>query len=231
MLYGDRLTTTGIRKAFAEEIASLGGTVAETFDDGERLFIRSVLPAVREVRRDDRVRHGVALRATADEVWIHPYVFRQVCSNGAIVVQAVQSSRIDDISILAPDRAESAIREAVRACAGEETFAAVVNGMRSASEGEVDVVLAMMPFLARLSDRGDAARLLSQIVARFRGDADPSRFGLMNAVTSVARDTSDPETRWRLEEFGGEILAGGPPASAPEGIRSKPRTRAVSMTA
>jgi hypothetical protein len=29
----------------------------------------------------------------------------------------------------------------------------------------------------------------------------------MNAVTSVARDTRDPELRWRLEEFGGGIPA------------------------
>jgi hypothetical protein len=27
----------------------------------------------------------------------------------------------------------------------------------------------------------------------------------MNAVTSVARDTRDPELRWRLETFGGGI--------------------------
>jgi len=29
----------------------------------------------------------------------------------------------------------------------------------------------------------------------------------MNAVTSVARDTRDPELRWRLEELGGGIPA------------------------
>jgi hypothetical protein len=30
----------------------------------------------------------------------------------------------------------------------------------------------------------------------------------MNAVTSVARDTADPEVRWPLEEMGGGICAG-----------------------
>jgi hypothetical protein len=30
-------------------------------------------------------------------------------------------------------------------------------------------------------------------------------FGFMNAVTAVARDTRDPETRWRLEELGGAV--------------------------
>jgi hypothetical protein len=32
-------------------------------------------------------------------------------------------------------------------------------------------------------------------------------FGLVNAVTSVARDQKDPQVRWRLEELGGGILA------------------------
>jgi hypothetical protein len=29
----------------------------------------------------------------------------------------------------------------------------------------------------------------------------------MNAITSLARDTRDPERRWRLEELGGGMLA------------------------
>ncbi len=38
----------------------------------------------------------------------------------------------------------------------------------------------------------------------------------MNAVTSVARDTADPEVRWRLEEMGGGICAGHTPAPKPD---------------
>ena len=40
----------------------------------------------------------------------------------------------------------------------------------------------------------------------------------MNAVTSVARDTRDPETRWRLEELGGgiAILAARGPGRSPD---------------
>ncbi len=34
----------------------------------------------------------------------------------------------------------------------------------------------------------------------------------MNAVTSVARDTRDPVTRWRLEELGGQIAVTQPGA-------------------
>jgi hypothetical protein len=34
---------------------------------------------------------------------------------------------------------------------------------------------------------------------------DQSAFGVLNAVTSLARDTRDPETRWQLEELGGAL--------------------------
>lgn len=227
----DRLTTTAIQETFAEEITALGGTVAEVFDDGERLFARSVLTRVREVLPNDRVRDGVALRATGRDIWIHPYAFRQVCSNGAIIAHALQAGRIEDIDSLATDEAASAIREAVRACCVEEGFASVAEGMRSASEVRADLVLNLMPLLSRLSHRDTAARLLRDIMERFINDADSSRFGLMNAVTSVARDTSDPETRWRLEEFGGAILAGRPPSPASDGGWAKRPAEALSLMA
>ena len=36
---------------------------------------------------------------------------------------------------------------------------------------------------------------------------DPTYYGVMNAVTAVARETTDPETKWRVEQFGGSIPA------------------------
>jgi hypothetical protein len=47
----------------------------------------------------------------------------------------------------------------------------------------------------------------------------------MNAVTAVARETSDPETKWRLEEVGGSI-----PALARRSIRKEsPREELVAV--
>jgi hypothetical protein len=230
MLHDNRLTTTAIQAAFVEEITAIGGTVADIFDDGERLFVRSVLPRAREVLPKDRVQDGVALRATGGDVWIHPYVFRQVCSNGAIVAHAVQTRRIDGIDFLDPEQAESAIREALQACCAEECFTAFAQEMRSASEVQADLALNLMPLLSRLTDR-NAARFVRDIMFRFAKDADQSRFGLMNAVTSVARDTSDPEMRWRLEELGGGIAAGRLPTPASDGGRAKRPARVLQSIA
>src|SRR2546423_13575586 len=45
------LTTDEIRTVFADEIQRLGGKVHEAFDDGDRLFARSVLPSMKEIQR------------------------------------------------------------------------------------------------------------------------------------------------------------------------------------
>jgi hypothetical protein len=47
-------------------------------------------------------------------------------------------------------------------------------------------------------------------------------YALMNAVTAVARDEEDPETKWDLEELGGCV-----PALVPNGPR--PRDAAAEM--
>ena len=206
MMNQDWPTTTEIGTIFAEEIAEAGGTVTDRFEDGTRLLARSVLPGLREVGRDDRVQGGVAIRATDREIQVHPYLFRQVCSNGAIRAQAIQTWQVrceDDPGIVA-EAPLGELREAIRACCSEEAFSASVEQMRSAREIQADAALMMMPMISRLP-REMAVQFLTTIMGRFTEEGDHSRFGLMNAVTSVARDTRDPDLRWRLELLGGGV--------------------------
>jgi hypothetical protein len=92
--------------------------------------------------------------------------------------------------------------------------------MRESVNHNVNLMLNFMPMLARLSEQM-RAQVLPQILERFRSER-PSAFALMNAVTSVARDTRDPETRWRLEELGGGIAV-----RAAQGPRRTPGSAAV----
>jgi len=206
-------STSDISRAFADEITSLGGTVPDVYDDGERMFARGVLPADAEVRPGDHIRGGVALRVAGPQIQVHPYTFRQVCSNGAIAAQALESRRLERIEaaeVAAPTSDTGVVmidlRLAVRACAAPEAFAVTTRQMRSATEVEADLALNLLPVLARMPG-GMHQRWLSQILRRFSTDEDRSVFGLMNAVTSVARDVRDQDARWRLEELGGTIPA------------------------
>jgi len=208
-------TTDEIKTLFAEEIAAAGGVVSDTFDDRRRLFTRSVLPRLREVATGDRVQGGVALMATEGEVSVHPYVYRLVCKNGAIVAHAIQTRQIEGCDFVTPEEVIGAVREAIRECCADDAFSAAAEQIRSARQTQADFALALLPHLARLSPRV-AAPVADLILERFSQGSDRSRFGLMNAVTSVARDTADPEVRWRLEEMGGGICAGLTPVPRPD---------------
>jgi hypothetical protein len=204
------LVTADILAIFEEEIGARGGTVKDTYHDGTRLFTRSVLPQAREVGPKDRVQGGVALKATAEEAWVHPYVFRLVCKNGAIMAQATQTRHLTDLQSRSWEGAANAVREAVRDCCAEEAFAESARQMRSAREADADRAISMLPLLSNVLELGghDMATL---ILDQFFREGDQTRFGLMNAVTAVARDTREPELRWRLEELGGGIAVGWTP--------------------
>jgi hypothetical protein len=206
MAFHDELTTSEIATIFADEVAALGGSIPDTFNDGDRVFMRAILPNEREVQPNDRVQGGVALRATDDEVSIHPYVFRQVCQNGAIIAQSVQTRLIDrtDFSFDPDAEFAEALREAVRDCCEPAAFENASAAMRSSVHSPVDLALTLMPMLSRRPS-GFAPEIVRQIIDLFFKGERQSRFDLMNSLTAVARDTRDPETRWQLETIGGAV--------------------------
>jgi len=223
------LTTREISEIFADEVEAAGGRMSDVFDDGARIFLRAVLAGEKAVQPGDRVQGGVAVRATSDDIWVHPYVFRQVCSNGAIRAHAIETREIRRVDFSTEEQEEvaCALCEAIRACCRDEAFARGADEMRSArNSAEVDLALTMMPLFARLAQGAESRAVIRFIIDRFFADRDKSRFGLMNAVTSVARDTRDPEVRWRLEEFGGGIAAVvTKPKLAPARARAKKLVR------
>jgi hypothetical protein len=200
----DRPDSHSILEAFSEEIQTIGGRVTDSVEHEGKLYVRSTLDREAEVAPGDRMRAGIALRASDEQLYLHPYVFRLVCRNGAIFAQATQT-RI--ISLDGPIMDSlSALREAIHVCAQPEAFEKSLLDARGAMEREADLMLLYLPLLSRLP-REHFTALFATITRRFAEAGDGSRFGLMNAVTSTARDTRDPEVRWRLEELGAQVPA------------------------
>jgi hypothetical protein len=113
------------------------------------------------------------------------------------------------------------VREAVRTCCLEECFRVAVEHVRSSvRESTIDIAIMMLAQVSRVSSSG-GPRFQQEIMRRFFEAADHSRFGLMNAVTSVARDTRDPRVKWRLEKLGGAIAVARPVAPCPDGARAE----------
>jgi len=214
MSYSDSLTMERILEIFEEEASSHQGKVLESFNHGGTLFARSVLPQFEEIRVGDRLQSGVALRATQNALWVYPYVFRLVCRNGAIMARAAEGQEIAELGILPAFEAETLLRETIAACCQTEVFAATAEQMRSAAQRPFDLMLSMMPMLARLSKVD--SQIARQVLQRFVGDDDKTDYGFINAVTSTARDTQAHELRWKLEEFAGELILRTNPAPALE---------------
>ena len=208
MTIHDTLTTEAILDVFTAEVENCHGRVADTFHDGQRLIVRSLLPHVGDARPKDSMQGGLALRATDEELWLHPYLFRRVCRNGAVMAQAIESLHVECLGSYTLEEGTVMLREAIAQCAEEQVFTRSMHQIRTSATIEADTLLNLIPHLTHFR-RAGMERILGEILSRFSGERDRTVFGLMNAVTSVARDTQDPDDRWRLEEMGGGI--GSPP--------------------
>jgi hypothetical protein len=199
-----------ILEAFEQEVRDLGGTVRDVYAEGDLLYARAVLRDAIEVRPGDPIHGGVAVRTHDTEILVHPYTYRVVCTNGAISAFAAGSRVVERVEVAAPTSVVEAVlhdlRDAVRASAEPSALRVSVGAMRSAAEREADMLLQLLPVLPHVPP-DVRARVLRTIVRRFEAEDDGSTLGLVNAVTSVARDTPDPEMRWRLEALGGGMLA------------------------
>ena len=207
-------TTQDLLDAFTDEIAMAGGTVSDVLVDGQRLIARAVLPASAEVRVGDRVSAGVAIRAMSNEIVAHPYTLRQVCTNGAIAVDALESQHFERIHAettwslnYEASTMLTKVRDAVRACASPKAFATSVSDMQLAARSDAQIAIQLLLQSKYFADDAASVASYMDIVDRYRAGDDRSAFGVMNAVTSLARDTRDPEARWSLEQLGGSVPA------------------------
>jgi hypothetical protein len=205
------ITIPELRTTFVAAIEAAGGALHDEFSDAERLLIRATLPWIAEVRPSDPIQGGVAMRATLQDAVVLPYIVRQVCVNGAIAPQAIELQRVARLHELPAAVAREKVREAVELCARREFFAKFTHDVRAIVGGELlnppTMLIALLREQTGFPNGPAFVAAFTKIYAELIRSSDHSRFGLMNAITAVARDTRDPDTRWRLEELGGAVAA------------------------
>jgi len=217
---GIQISLSDVFGFFDQEIAGAGGSVREVYQDESCLFARSVLSPSLDIAPGDRMTGGVALRANQGNIYVHPYLFRVVCTNGAIMAQATQTRHIRWEKSRADFELELEVRSAIQSCCEPAAFITATDQVRGSMERNVDMLLTVSGLLGR-GHAGLSSELMTQIMRRFVESDDQSAFSLMNAVTSVARDTRDPGTKWRLEELGGSIPMFRSPQNQPPACREK----------
>lgn len=204
MFPSEGLSIANIKAIYIEEIEGVGGKLANCFEDDSWLFIRSVLPRLREVTPRDNVQGGVALRAISQDITVCPYVFRQLCANGAILAHVVDTQQVSQSAALTVAEKESMLRGAIQKSCADQVFAAAIDQLRLARRTPADLGLSLLPHLGELP-RELAQRVMDYVSDKWTKGPDRSQYGLMNTITSLARDTADPQQRWALEALGGEI--------------------------
>ena len=88
--------TQDIDATVVEELEFLGGTVSDRFDDGQRLFLRALLPMSDKVRPKDVVEGGIAVRTTGREIEVCPYLFAK---SAGTVRSCHRLPRLDESSV------------------------------------------------------------------------------------------------------------------------------------
>ncbi|MEM7453926.1 MAG: hypothetical protein AAF456_06170 [Planctomycetota bacterium] len=194
------LAPNSVHNLFSGRIEALGGKILSSHTGDACLYARSTMPLAENLQAGDRVNGGVAIRMLDHEVQVSPFVFRQICRNGAIMSRELGSCEIS-VDPLDPGKTQEEVLEAIDACVRPEVFENNVSNIRGTIGRPVDAGLALMV----LENRWQLGDLTRRIWHRLVRDRDRSKFGLMNAITSIARDEKDPEVKWKLELLGGRI--------------------------
>jgi len=188
-----------MQSGFQKAVAAQGGLVIDLLHAKDRLYARATIPVHDFVGPGDRMQRGVAMRASLQEARINPYLFRALCRNGHILPIPMGAHRLENIHFHEDGETAYFIREAVDSCCAEEVFSGALERIRQARKivDPLNGNPAIRHFLAH-------QKYYNEIKRRLEAEGG-SLFGLMNAITSLARDVEDPELQWTLEELGGRV--------------------------
>lgn len=202
----------------------------------ERLYVRALLPDLAaDITLDptnhnigpegggDIVQAGVEIRNSevgSGALHVSPFIWRLRCLNGLVIGQAGLSryhlgreqeesayAIYRDDTLRADDQAFwMKVRDAVGAALSEATFEAVVSDLRATLTGErVADPVAATERLAKTYDlnEGEQASVLRHLAT----GGDLSQWGVVNAVTSAAKEADDFARQAELEVLGGALVA------------------------
>jgi hypothetical protein len=197
--------TTAIA-AFKAAIAPLGGAIKNQNDTPQRAYCRAVLPVTEEVRPKDLLKPGVAIRASGLAIYVIPYVFREICGNGAIWAHSSAALSLNIPADATAATIEDFVHTSTKLAASEETIAACFEEVRTGIRTKVDVAQLIVSAPSKGILDYDLHLAVNRELAR-QPEAR-TRYDAMNVVTAVARDIRDPETKWKLESFATTLLIG-----------------------
>jgi len=167
---------------------------------------------------EDIVYGGLILRNSevgASAFRVEPFILRKVCANGLILEHSLKKVHLgrqtleigeidwsDETKELEDKALWSKVRDIVRATFDREIFESWVEKLRESTNVKIEKPIEAVNNIVKLAGLNEERK--NKLLMHF---SEPTKYGLINAVTSLASEVKNVDEQVRLEEFGGKILA------------------------
>jgi hypothetical protein len=173
---------------------------------------------VDSIKNEDIVYGGLIIRNSevgTSALRIEPFILRKVCSNGLILEHSLKKIHLgrqtleineidwsDETRELEDKVLWSKVRDIIRATFDREVFNTWVKKLKESIEVKIEKPIKAVNSIVRNLSLGEGER--EKLLIYF---SEPTKYGLINAVTNLAGQLKNVEEQVRLEEFAGKILA------------------------
>lgn len=202
-------------RAFKDKIESLitdllkshNATLFTKVDNEKHRYIRAILPQKIIVSPNDQINYGVALKIyKKNKIEIGPYLYRIVCENGVFISHERYSREIT-VDGLADFEIKSQILEAMEKCCSRNAFNYTRKYILESLQTPANLRL-IFHRLSHFTQWSQRTSVYNHIIRRMDTLDQPTKYDLMNAITSLARDTIDPDLKWNLQKLGWDAVIG-----------------------
>ncbi len=170
-----------------------------------------------EITRGDMIYGGLIIRNSevgASAFRVETFILRKICSNGLIGEHSLKKVHLghqtmeigeidwsDETRALEDKALWAKARDIIRLTFDSSIFSSWVKKMRESTEIAIEKPIKAINNVARLASLSEEQR--DDLLAYF---SEHTKYGLINAVTSLARETKNADEQIRLEGFGGKLL-------------------------
>jgi len=170
-----------------------------------------------EIREEDIVYGGIIIRNSevgASALRVEPFILRRVCLNGLILQQSLKKIHLgrQTLEIGEIDWSEetreledrtlwSKIRDIIRATFDERIFNSWVEKLRESTKIKIKKPMEAVDNIVQ--NLGLSEEQKQRLLMHF---SEPTKYGLINAITNLASQSKEVEEQVKLEEFAGKIL-------------------------
>jgi hypothetical protein len=169
------------------------------------------------IKEEDIVYGGLILRNSevgASALRVEPFILRKVCRNGLILKHSLKKIHLgrqtletdfmawsDETRKLEDKALWSKVRDVIRATFDKQVFQGWVKRLRESVWVGIEKPIEAVNNIVRHLNLSEEQR--SQLLMHF---SEHTKYGLINAITRLARDRGNVDEQIRLEEFGGRLL-------------------------